>query len=356
MKRKTLVAVLALILLALSGCSSKDTPMSGQTSPDKQNDAIGEVPRPTGQVVFHVTYVLPSGKAAKPAAVDTMTAYVYESGGTKIAEKNLEKVGDRRKASILVSAGNNRRVDVVAYDGGLVSWLGSDLDVDVVAGQTTTAEVTMQYTIPILADLTASNLSGSYTVSWTEISGSTNYIVEENGSIAYSGQGTSLTTSGKTEGSYSYRVKATTEKYGDTPWSATKTVQVGAGGLIDIDIPEPPDIGEESKPVLSVVSPLALTYDYSYTAGGVDVTGEVENSGDVDAHSVVLQLTARNASDTAMDQVSEDIGDVSAGSKVFFSLRFNKSVFSAANAPIGYCDYSLTYDEGGPDTGRVEVE
>ncbi|MFH1006981.1 MAG: hypothetical protein V1800_05675, partial [Candidatus Latescibacterota bacterium] len=66
-------------------------------------------------------------KLAKPAAVDTMRAYVYESNGTKIAEAILERVGDRGKASISVSAGNGRGVDLVAYDAGRVSWLGLPL-------------------------------------------------------------------------------------------------------------------------------------------------------------------------------------------------------------------------------------
>jgi len=472
MKCKVIVLGLtSLIAMFLFGCGSKDiSSVSESVGIEGTTEVIGEEGSPIGQIAFHVRYVYPSGKAAKIAVVDTMTAYVYESDDTKIAEADLEKVGDRGKASITVPAGDNRRVDLVAYDGGLVSWMGSDQDVDVVAGQTTTVEITMESTIPILADLPDTNTTGTYTVSWGGVPGATLYTLEENGTEAYIGANTFVAISEKREGSYSYRVKAKVGEYGDSPWSNVDSIEVGRPGTIDIDVPWPPDqetgeadgtvpqftsdhpdleiygdlnitqlgygvriIGEitnkgtgaisvssvsitllarngtilgygtgglgvdvvpggtkpftvdvpqhvsideiaggrvsfeaqylneeggteGAKPILSVVSPLAVVYQYSYVDATATVTGEVENSGSIDAHDVVLQLTARNASGTAMDQASKTIGDVPAGSKLFFSLTFTQRAFSSAEHPMSYCDYEITYDEGGPDTGRVEVK
>ena len=73
------------------------------------------MPEATGKIAFWVRYVLPSGKVAKLAVVDKVTAYEYEPDETKIAEANLGKVGDRGRASISVVAGGNRQVDLLAY-------------------------------------------------------------------------------------------------------------------------------------------------------------------------------------------------------------------------------------------------
>ena len=241
MKRRAIVSGLVLasvIAMFLSGCGSKDTsPVSETAGIEETTEGIREAGAPTGRIAFHVRYVYPSGKAAKPAVVDAMTAYVYESDGTKIAEANLEKVGGRGKASITVSAGDNRRVDLVAYDESLVSWLGSDQDVDVVAGETTTAEVTMKPFVPILAELVSPDVDASYTVIWSTVGEATSYLVEESEDQGFSSpqsiySGTDSTTDiEKTaDGMYWYRAKAT-GRYGDGVWCPVHSIEVAILGV-----------------------------------------------------------------------------------------------------------------------------
>ena len=106
----------------------------------------------TGEMAFRITYQHPYG-FAKAASVDRMTAYVYEADNTEITHRNLEKVGNMGRATISLSVGDNRRVSIVAYEDTLVRWIGWDDDVDILAGQTTTADIVMGYAISTLKDL-----------------------------------------------------------------------------------------------------------------------------------------------------------------------------------------------------------
>ncbi|HID09837.1 MAG TPA: hypothetical protein EYP17_00855 [Candidatus Latescibacteria bacterium] len=92
------IGVAAMVVWFLPGCGSKaPSTLSEPVGIQEATEALGGEGVPTGEIAFHVRYVLPSGRLAKVAAVDKMTAYVYEPDGTKIAEANLERVGDRGK-------------------------------------------------------------------------------------------------------------------------------------------------------------------------------------------------------------------------------------------------------------------
>ncbi|MBB6184650.1 hypothetical protein [Oleiagrimonas soli] len=83
---------------------------------------------------------------------------------------------------------------------------------------------------PSLSVPSGTNGSGSYSVGWTSVSGATSYTLQEqvNGgswSTVYSGASTNKSTSGKANGTYSYRVRASNVG-GNGPWSSTKTVRV----------------------------------------------------------------------------------------------------------------------------------
>jgi formylglycine-generating enzyme required for sulfatase activity len=239
--------VVAMVLL-LWGCERKDAPLS------ESKDAE-PAPQATGRVAFHVTYMTPHSVVAKPAAVDTMTAYVYEPDGTEIIHVNLEKVGDRGQASVSVVAGLDRRVDIVAYDAGLVSWLGSDADVDVVAGQTTTADVEMKTFVPSLTVPASPDTDGAYKLTWTAVEGAVSYLVNETQELlpaiypVYEGAGISTAVTGRKDGTYWYSVRATGD-YGDGKFCEACSVVVEIpppGGTIDIDVPWPPDDGGAPK-------------------------------------------------------------------------------------------------------------
>ena len=248
-RRSLWIALTLIVALWACGCGSKDAPMSGQTSPDKQDQAIGEAPHPTGQVAFHVTYVRHSRRLAKPAAVDSMTAYVYEPAGQKIAEQSLDHIGSRWKALITVPAGDDRRVDLAAYDGDAVTWLGADVDVDVTAGQTTTADVAMKEFVSDIAGLDSLDTDGSYTVTWSGVEDATEYTLEESTDETFSSP-TSYTVSDTVraithaeDGTYWYRVKATS-KYGDGKWCTAQSIVVAILGVpVLVTIPSPDDDG-----------------------------------------------------------------------------------------------------------------
>lgn len=98
-------------------------------------------------------------------------------------------------------------------------------------GWSGTGEVAVQFAPGIAPSLSApaTAIGGSYTVSWTVISGATSYALEEsvNGggwSGAYSGAGLSQGYSGKPAGSYAYRVAACNPA-GCGGYSGTATVQ-----------------------------------------------------------------------------------------------------------------------------------
>jgi len=89
---------------------------------------------------------------------------------------------------------------------------------------------------PTLSVPAGTNVTGSYSVSWTAISGATSYTLQEqlNGgswSASYSGSLTSQGYSGKGNGTYGYQVQACNAG-GCSGWSATTTVTVDGSPVV----------------------------------------------------------------------------------------------------------------------------
>ncbi len=94
---------------------------------------------------------------------------------------------------------------------------------------------------PVLNLIGNSDGDGSYTVSWSNVSRATGYVLQEDDNAsftspttAYSGASTSKTITGKAIGTYYYRVQAT-NSFGSSPWSNVVSVQVTQAGVV----PEP---------------------------------------------------------------------------------------------------------------------
>ncbi len=94
---------------------------------------------------------------------------------------------------------------------------------------------------PVLDSIDNSDGNGSYTVSWSSVTGATGYVLQEDDnasftspSTAYSGASTSKMITGKSAGTYYYRVQATNSS-GSSPWSNVVSVQVAQQGVV----PEP---------------------------------------------------------------------------------------------------------------------
>ncbi len=227
--RKAITLILASFLLCLSfmGCGRKESPTKSEH----------------GSIIIEVAYPTKDSKPAKLQAVDKMTAYVYEQNGTRIASANLERSGSVGKAEITVTEGQNRRVDVVAYSGNLVNYIGRDPDVDVVAGQTATASINMGLVVPEFVNLPDFGTANEpYSINWTNISGIDNYVVERdqnqsfgNPQRVYSGKDNSTSENISGGGSYYYRVRVETS-YGNSLWSDPGMVRVIVRGTINVKV------------------------------------------------------------------------------------------------------------------------
>ena len=347
-----LIFIFAISMLLLTCGCSDDTSFS-PTVDDNQ----------VGYIVFKVTWpekhrTTESAKLSTIETVTSITAYVYAESGTEATHTDLRHEDNRGKAEISVDAANNYLVRLVAFDSSIVQYIGTDNDVDVVSGQLTTADITMNEYFPPTLNSATSTGDNSYSFRWTAKQYATGYVLQEadnesftSPTAVYSGSDLTVSLTDKSPGQYYYRVCSVTQ-YGNSTWSETRTVGVDSNGTISIDIPWP----EESNINLSVRSPLASTYDYSYVDKTLTVTGEVVNSGSSDATNVSLTLIARNPSGTYMDELTHNIGTVSAERSKGFNVTFSAEVFSGADHPAATCDYTLTCTEGGPFTGSVDVE
>jgi len=127
--------------------------------------------------------------------------------------------------------------------------------------------------VPTLSVPTNSS-TGSYTVSWTSVSSATRYTLQEqvNGGSWISVQNsaaTSMAISGKTSGSYGYRVEACNAN-GCGQWSTTKTIAVG----VIPAVPAKPTVrasGPTDKPVVTV--------SWGAVAGATSYTVEITEPG-----------------------------------------------------------------------------
>ena len=346
--------VLACLFVMLSGCGSLE-----ETVPTSSIESKGE-----GTILIKIVSPDRDGRLGKIVAIDRITVFVYESDGTEITHKDLTHEADRARATVTAPTGDNRTLTINSYQGNLIVKTGSDSDVDVEPGDTTTVEIAPISFIPTLGIEGVS--ASTYTVTWRRVFSADTYTLQEDDNSAfstpemvYTGSDTAKSFTGKAAGaSYYYRLCATND-YGNSKWSSPHFVSSSEDGTIQIDMPwEEWDEEEEggAKPVLSVVSPVALSYWYG--GSPATVTSEVENSGSIDAQNVVVQMIARNESETALAQASVNVEKVLAGGRTLFSLSFTATAIDeySYSGIIASCDYTITCDEGGPYTGTVEVE
>jgi hypothetical protein len=139
--------------------------------------------------------------------------------------------------------------------------------------------------------------TGSYTVSWTSIAAATSYQLEESANggawtLIYNSTGLSAAVSGKTAGTYSYRVKACNTG-GCGPLSATASV-------VDIDAPA-------SAPTVSAPSSTTSgSYTVSWTLVSGATTYSLEESANGGGWTVIY-----NASGTSFALTGKTAGTYS---------------------------------------------
>ena len=250
------IGIAVLMLIIAFGCGKNKIPSSPEIQKAyKQTNVQTSVDSSKlGTVLVNLIYLNQYGhRLAKLAAVDRMVAYVFEKDGNELTRKDLTREDNRAKGKITVQAGNDRKVDVVALDSGIVKYIGSDNDVDVKAGETTETDIEMIRAVPLFISRGVTSTTGTYTLTWRKYGYAEKYLLQESQSFSfatsedvYADADTTTTIEGKKDGRYYYRVKINT-KYGDGAWSKTDSVVVKlppppvTEGQIEINVPWPPD-------------------------------------------------------------------------------------------------------------------
>ena len=210
--------------------------VAAQTGCDRSRRVVGQETLSTeiGAIALRVRF---PGKrdretsAAKPAAIDRITAVVYGADGDTLVKQDLEHEGDRGKAVITLQAGDNRRLDLAAHRGSIVRFLGRDVDVDVSAGDTTVVELDMVL-IEVAGHGASVGAGGTVTLEWEVLPFAVAYAVRESGDASFSastevygGEDTQVGLTGRGDGTYYYQIKAQTG-YGWGSWSLLDSVTV----------------------------------------------------------------------------------------------------------------------------------
>jgi hypothetical protein len=117
---------------------------------------------------------------------------------------------------------------------------------------------------PTLADPGTNDTDGNYIVSWSTVSGATNYTLEEdtNSSFSspskiYSGSGTSKEITGKSEGTYYYHVKACNE-CGCSDWSNKENITIKIDAILPTVTISYPTNGQTFRTTTITVNGTAL--------------------------------------------------------------------------------------------------
>ena len=230
-----LMLLVVVSLLYSCGCDKKE-PLAPYTQ--------------TGEIVINVTWPQSASAAKKTDTefqVSYITAYLY-SGEKEITQTELIREGDRGIGEIKVTVGEDYRLELLAYeiffDYLRIYYVGLKENIDVVADETTTVDITMVEASPVLqpAEKLGEN---SFKISWTPMMFATTYNLGEDTSIdftepttVYSGPDTTMTFTYKAPGVYYYSVFAETP-YGNAVPSEPIMVEVGGTGTISFNIPWP---------------------------------------------------------------------------------------------------------------------
>ena len=237
---------LFVIVFLLYGCGEETK------KPLASSSQTGE----TGKIVLNVTWPqsIDANKRAGTPQYPTafvssfITAYLYSSAGEKIKHTDLKHEGNRGIAEIKVVAGDDYRLELVYFDqwteGDIIVYVGMKENIDVVAEETTTVDITMVTATPTLypAEMTGKN---SFSISWSSVLFAISYSLGEDTSLdfsfpttVYSGSDTTIAFTDKASGIYYYSVYAETT-YGTTYSNEPIKVEAGDIATILINIPWP---------------------------------------------------------------------------------------------------------------------
>ena len=198
------------------------------------------------------TQVQVSAHATDDTAVTSVTfSYSNNSGsdwnpigaGTRVSGTAKDGIWNRTWNTNNLGAGSNYLIKAVASDGTSTRDDRSD---------STFSLTCTPPSAPTLNDPGTTDTDGSYTVSWSSVSGATNYTLEEDTSgsfgsptVVYSGSGTSKYITGRSDGTYYYRVKAC-NACGCGGWSDVEDIEVEISCMFMYEITASADDGYSS--------------------------------------------------------------------------------------------------------------
>jgi hypothetical protein len=226
------------------------TPVSNQPSVTVRYPSGGESISIGAQVQV-------SAHATDDAAVTGVTFYYSSDGGSnwnligggvKVSGTDKEGIWNKAWSTNGLNAGTNYMIKAVASDGTSTSEDQSD---------STFSLTCTPPSSPTLNDPGTTDTDGNYTVSWSSVSGATSYTLEEDTSssfssptVVHSGADTSKYITGKSNGTYYYRVNVC-NACGCSGWSNVEYIVVsheGAAPSVTVLYPN----GGESIPVGTV--------------------------------------------------------------------------------------------------------
>ncbi|MFC1539087.1 SUMF1/EgtB/PvdO family nonheme iron enzyme [Candidatus Latescibacterota bacterium] len=179
-----------------------------------------------------------TAKTTPSIIINQLEVRVLKSDNSLITSKTLLPVLGFFEGTIKVKVQDNLKVLCIGKLDGVVKRIGVDEDVDVKAGQTTTATIPVSQwnvsSIPVITDITPNpSNDGSYSVTWSTVPTGTEYTLQEaniqnfsDGRSVYTGTETQKVLSDKSDGTYYYRIMATNEYNVSSGWSETKSVVV----------------------------------------------------------------------------------------------------------------------------------
>ena len=178
------------------------------------------------------TQVQVSAHATDDTAVTSVTfSYSNNSGsnwnligaGTRVSGTDKDGAWNRTWNTNGLDAGSNYLIKAAASDGTSTREDQSD---------STFSLTCTPPSAPALTDPGTTDTDGSYTVSWSSVSGATSYTLEEDTSgsfgsptVVYSGSSTSKYITGRSDGTYYYRVNACNAR-GCSGWSNVEDIEV----------------------------------------------------------------------------------------------------------------------------------
>ena len=190
------------------------------------------------------TQVQVSAHATDDTAVTSVTfSYSNNSGsdwnsigvGTRVSGTDKDGAWNRTWNTNGLDAGSNYLIKAAASDGTSTREDQSD---------STFSLTCTPPSAPALNDPGTTDTDGSYTVSWSSVSGATSYTLEEDTSglfgsptVVYSGSGMSKYITGRSDGTYYYRVKAC-NACGCSGWSNVGDIEVEIPDSDIIRVPE----------------------------------------------------------------------------------------------------------------------